>query len=126
MRDGDLPHILVIDDDELVSEYLGALLEVENYAVKVMNDSLEALAYFKEHPDSFDLVITDQVMPKMTGIEVAQAILELRPAMQVVLITGYSEKISAENAVSFGLKGFFLKPINEEPFLKKVSELLSN
>lgn len=117
-------NILVVDDDELVAEYLGALLEAENYTAKVMNNSPAALTCFIENPDAFDLVITDQVMPELTGVELAQAMIALRPALPVILITGYSETISAENATSFGLKGFFLKPMDEAELLSKISQLL--
>lgn len=118
-------HILVVDDDELVSEYLGALLEAESYEVKVLNEPAVALEYFKAHPNEFDLIITDQVMPGLTGLEIVESILKLRPDMPVLLITGYSEKISAENAKSFGISGFFPKPINENLFLDKINNLLS-
>lgn len=118
--------ILVVDDDELVSEYLGALLEAESYEVVVLNEPVAALKYFKEHPDDFDLIITDQVMPGLTGVEISKAILELRPAMPILLITGYSEKITAENAKSFGLSGFFSKPINEDLFLNEISNLVAS
>ncbi|MFK5914386.1 MAG: response regulator [Woeseiaceae bacterium] len=116
--------ILVVDDDELVSEYIGALLEAENYDVKVLNEPLEAVKYFEAHPDEFDLIVTDQVMPGITGVEVAQAILKLRPNLPILLVTGYSERISAMNAESFGLSGFFSKPINENLFLDKIHELV--
>ncbi len=118
-------HILVVDDDELVSEYLGALLEAESYDVTVLNEPAAALEHFHEHPDDFDLVVTDQVMPGLTGVEIAQSILKLRPDLPILLITGYSEKISAENAASFGLSGFFPKPINEILFLERVSALVT-
>ena len=118
-------HILVVDDDELVSEYLGALLEAEDYKVMVVNEPATALEYFNEHPDDFDLIVTDQIMPGLTGVEVAQSILKLRPKLPILLITGYSEKISAENAESFGLSGFFPKPINENLFLDKISNLIT-
>ena len=118
-------HILVVDDDELVSEYLGALLEAESYEVTVLNEPAAALEYFKQHPDDFDLIVTDQVMPGLTGVEIAQSILAVRPDLPILLITGYSEKISAQNAESFGLSGFFSKPINENLFLDKVSHLVT-
>lgn len=118
-------HILVVDDDELVSEYLGALLEAESYDVMVLNEPAAALDYFKAHPDDFDLIVTDQVMPGLTGVEIAQSMLSVRPNLPILLITGYSEKISAENAESFGLSGFFPKPINENLFLDKVSNLVA-
>ena len=118
-------HILVVDDDELVSEYVSALLEAENYDVTVVNDSAAALEHFKSRPDYFDLIVTDQVMPGLTGVEIAKCILELRPDVPILLITGYSEKISAENAASFGLSGFFPKPINENLFLDKINNLIA-
>lgn len=117
-------NILVVDDDELVSEYLGALLEAESYDVMVLNEPVAALKYFHDHADDFDLIITDQVMPGLTGIEIAQSILKIRPNLPILLITGYSQKINAENAKSFGLSGFFSKPINESLFLDKISDLL--
>jgi len=116
--------ILVVDDDELVSEYLGALLEAESYEVVVKNEPFAALEYFHAHADDFDLIITDQVMPGLTGVEIAQEILKVRPSLPVLLITGYSKKISADNAESFGLSGFFSKPINESLFLDKISNLV--
>lgn len=117
-------HILVVDDDELVSEYLSALLEAEGYTAKIMNDSVMALKYFTENAAEFDLVITDQVMPGMMGVELTESILKIRPDIPVVLITGYSETISAENAASFGVKRFFLKPIHEKSLLLAIKELL--
>jgi len=91
----------------------------------VLNEPAVALEYFKQHPDDFDLIVTDQVMPGLTGVEIAQSMLKLRPDLPILLITGYSEKISADNAKSFGLSGFFSKPINESLFLDKISDLVA-
>ena len=118
-------HILVVDDDELVSEYLCALLESQDYDVTVLNEPAAALEHFKAHPDDFDLIVTDQIMPGLTGVEIAQSMLAVRPKLPILLITGYSEKISADNAASFGLSGFFPKPINENLFLDKVNHLIA-
>ena len=118
-------HILIVDDDELVAEYLCALLESESYGVTVLNESTAALEYFKANPDDFDLIVTDQIMPGLTGVEIAQSMLALRPELPILLITGYSEKICADNAESFGLSGFFPKPINEGLFLDKVNHLIA-
>lgn len=117
--------ILVVDDDELVSEYLCALLEAESYDVTVLNEPAAALKHFKAHPDDFDLIVTDQIMPGLTGVEIAQSMLALRPKLPILLITGYSKKICAENAESFGLSGFFPKPIDENLFLDKVNALVA-
>jgi DNA-binding NtrC family response regulator len=116
--------IMVVDDDMLVGEYLAALLTSEDYDVKVLNQPIEALQYFTDNPDDFDLVITDQIMPELTGIEISQEIIKIRPNTPVLLITGYCEKITADNAKLFGLSGFFSKPINEELFLNEISQLI--
>ncbi len=116
--------ILVVDDDELVSEYVAALLEAEGFDVTVMNDPLAARDYFRDNPDEFELVITDQVMPGLTGVEMAQDMMKIRPEVPVLLITGYSERITPDNAASFGLSGFFSKPINEHQFLDKIHTLV--
>ena len=77
-------NILVVDDDELVSEYLGALLEAESYEVTVLNEPFAALDYFHAHADDFDLIITDQVMPGLTGVEITQEILKVRPSLPIL------------------------------------------
>ena len=67
---------------------------------------LEALATFKNAPEAFDLVITDQTMPGMTGIDMAREMLRIRPKLPIILCTGYSSTVSAEKARAVGIKGF--------------------
>lgn len=117
--------ILVVDDDELVSAYIEALLESESYQVTVFNQPREALQTFSNNPDNYDLVITDQVMPDLSGVEIAQAVNRLRPGKPVLLITGYSEGVNEDNAASFGLSGYFAKPIDEVEFLKTINSLVT-
>lgn len=115
--------ILLLDDDELVAEYLADLLQAEGYQVAVYNDSALAVSDFQSMQDNFDLVITDQMMPGMTGVEVAASILQQRPDMPIFLITGYSEKVNLNNASTFGFKSYFSKPINEDAFLSQIRQL---
>ena len=70
----------------------------------------EALALLRANPDGFEAVITDQAMPKMTGVELAREIRTIRPLLPVILATGFSEQITEYNAASQGLRGFLTKP----------------
>ena len=65
---------------------------------------------FSENPSQFDLVITDQTMPFMTGEDLGKEIMRIRPDIPVILCTGYSDLISSEKAMAMGFRGFIMKP----------------
>ena len=104
-------HILLIDDEELLVEMGKRMLERLGYRVTSQTDSIKALATFQNQPQEFDLVITDQTMPGMTGSRLAQKMLLVRPDLPIILCTGYSNLISDEKARSLGIKGFAMKPL---------------
>jgi PAS domain S-box-containing protein len=103
--------ILFIDDEELLTEMGQTMLERLGYSVTTKMSSVEALATFKNKPDAFDLVITDQTMPGMTGVDLARRMLHIRPDLPIILYTGYSSQISKEDVKSCGIKGFAMKPL---------------
>jgi CheY-like chemotaxis protein len=103
--------ILFLDDEELLSEVGKSMLERLGYQVTVRSSSLEALTTFQNQPEMFDLVITDQTMPGMTGSDLARRMLQIRPGMPIILCTGYSSLITEEKARSLGIKGFAMKPL---------------
>ena len=113
--------LLIIDDSDEILTVLTNFFTKKKFKVVSASNGLDALKHIEKKDARFDLIITDQVMPGLTGVEISQKILELRPSIPILLITGYSEKITAENAKSFGLSGFFSKPINEDLFLNKIS-----
>jgi CheY-like chemotaxis protein len=82
--------VLVVDDDVLVLMNTSALLEDLGHVVLEANSGAEALDIFQREP-GIDLVITDQAMPSMTGIQLIASIKALRPDMPIVLATGYGE-----------------------------------
>jgi PAS domain S-box-containing protein len=82
--------ILAVDDDSLVLMNTVALLEDLGHQVVCASSGDAALALLTDHPE-LDLVITDQVMPKMTGLQLRDAIRKLRPALPVIIATGYAE-----------------------------------
>ncbi len=105
-------HILLIDDEEEIIEMLEKMLGHFGYQITTKTCSEEALTLFCSEPNRFDLVITDQTMPKITGIELTRKVRELRPDIPVILCTGFSELITEEKLKALGVKEYIMKPIH--------------
>ena len=117
-------HLLFIDDEPMLAELGQAMLERLGYQVTTRTNSLDALVAFQNQPESFDLVITDQTMPGMTGIDLARRILQIRPGMPIILCTGYSSLISEEMAKAAGIKGFAFKPLAKKDLGEMIRKIL--
>jgi len=115
-------HILFIDDEEMLIELGQTVLQRLGYHVTTKRNSLDALTAFQNQPDSFDLIITDQTMPGMTGINLARRIRQIRPHMPIILCTGYSSLIDHDKAKAAGINGFAFKPLTK----KVIGELIRN
>lgn len=102
--------ILFVDDEEPILKLGKQMLEYLGYSVTTRVSSLEALETFRSQPAHYDLIITDQTMPKMTGAELAREILFIRPGIPIILCTGYSEAINQEGARAIGIREFVAKP----------------
>ena len=89
-----------------------------------LTDSVEALKIFMEDPQRFDLVITDQTMPKMTGDVLAQQLFEIRSDFPVILCTGFSHSITPEKAKAIGIRDFLMKPIITSDLARMVRKTL--
>ena len=85
--------ILLIDDEQQIIDIERQILERLGYTVTAKTDSQEALEEFAAQPDHFDLVITDMTMPKMTGDQLAQQMMNIKPQIPVILCTGFNEAI---------------------------------
>jgi CheY-like chemotaxis protein len=94
------------------------------YSVTVKKSSLEALNTFTNQPEAFDLVITDQTMPGMTGFDMARRMLQIQPRMPIILCTGYSNQVSEEKATTSGIKGYILKPLVRNDFAALIRKVL--
>ena len=102
--------ILFVDDEEIMVNSVRNMLQHLGYKVTAVMDSQEALNLFSADPSQFDLVMTDQTMPLMTGEELGKAIMGLRSGTPVILCTGYSDLISSERAMVAGFRGYIMKP----------------
>lgn len=116
--------ILYIDDEIDLISPVKAMLEKLGYTVTVNTSSVDALELFKKNPHDFDLVITDQTMPDMTGKDLAVQLRSVRQDIPVILCTGYSDQINEESALSMGISSFLLKPILISDISKIIREVL--
>ena len=74
-------------------------------------NSQEALEIFRTNPERFDLVITDQTMPQLTGLDLSRELLQINPQLPVIICTGYSESLTPEKARTLGIGEIIMKPI---------------
>ncbi|MDH5575374.1 MAG: response regulator [Nitrospirota bacterium] len=110
-----IPHgketILFVDDEETIVRLGKELLSPLGYRVEVHTNSQEALNAFRQDPQRFDLVITDQTMPGLTGEALSRELLRLRPELPIILCTGFSHIMTAEKAKALGIQAYLMKPL---------------
>ncbi len=116
--------ILFIDDEAAITEAGRTALERLGYRVTPATDSAKALHMFLQDPMQFDLVITDQAMPNLTGVALAELILKARSDIPIILATGYSETVSPKKAEEMGIMGFIMKPVTREEMAETVRRVL--
>lgn len=121
---GNKERILVVDDEPDLLEIEGSLLTRLGYTVSTETKSPEALETFRAEPESFDLIITDQTMPNLTGDELARAMLKIRPGIPIILCTGYTSTLSTDEAYAIGIKEFLAKPLSERDIAETVRHIL--
>jgi len=116
--------ILFVDDEKALVDIGVQLLEHLGYQVVGRTSSIEALEAFRNQPEKFDLVVSDQTMPNMTGEMLAKELIRIRPDIPIVLCTGYSEIISEEKAAALGIKKLIMKPILMREISQTIRQIL--
>jgi PAS domain S-box-containing protein len=102
--------IMLIDDEEIQIRSWTPALERLGYSVTAITDSTEALEAIRREPGRYDLVLTDQTMPRMTGVRLAEEVMRVRPDLPVILCTGFSEDVDEDRAQSLSIREFLMKP----------------
>ena len=116
--------ILMVDDEKSLVEVGCRALEHLGYQAVGTTSPNEALQLFKDDPRSFGLVITDYTMPQTTGIKLAEQLLAIDPELPIILCTGYSEHISAQQSRRLGISQLLIKPINLAELGRAVDQAL--
>jgi PAS domain S-box-containing protein len=117
--------ILLVDDDDFILRSSAELLSDCGFSVKTCPNGEEALSMFKSAINDFDLVITDQTMPKLTGIDLSKQILELRSDIPIIFCSGYTGMVDEKDVLATGIRVYLKKPTNPSQLLKAVNELLA-
>ncbi|MDR3628990.1 MAG: ATP-binding protein [Desulfocapsaceae bacterium] len=116
--------ILLVDDEELVVAVAADMLKVLGYEVVAVHESPEALKVFRAQSDRFQLIISDQTMPCMTGMELAAELLKIRPDIPIILCTGYLDQKIGEAARAIGIKKIMAKPFVMQELASSLRDLL--
>ncbi|SHJ08790.1 PAS domain S-box-containing protein [Malonomonas rubra DSM 5091] len=116
--------VLFVDDDEMIASMAQSALSGMGYQVTTLTDSHEALKLFTDDPGRFDLVITDQTMPEMTGRDLILQLKQVRSDIPTIICTGYSSKVDEAEAEKLGADIFLMKPMELPELLKTVRQVL--
>jgi CheY-like chemotaxis protein len=103
--------VLVVDDDGDILDMVTTGLDRLGYEAAGVGDAQEALAAYRADPTAWDVVISDQVMPRMKGLQLLAAMRALNPGQRFILCTGFSDSASEQSARAAGVDGYFLKPV---------------
>ncbi|MGB3212841.1 MAG: response regulator [Desulforhopalus sp.] len=120
----DWERLLVVDDDPDLTVMLRKILERAGYTVDAFTNSRKALEAYLADPAGFDMIITDQNMPGMTGEQLALETLRVRPEIPVILCTGYSDHIDERKAAEAGIRAYLAKPVSMETLTETVRHVL--
>ena len=116
--------ILLAEDEQDVREVAREFLESGGYTVIEARDGAEALKRVEKYEDAIDLLVTDMVMPGMTGQELSTRLLQSRPEIRVLYMSGYSERAAADSARGDSSMRLLAKPFSRWALLRAVHEIL--
>lgn len=119
----ELGTILLVDDEEMVARVTALGLQRQGYRVIKHLDSRVALTDFIQTPDLFDVVITDQIMPHMSGVRLARKIHGVRPNIPVILITGVRDSFNDQQTMEAGIAQIVLKPVSHRDLADVVEKV---
>ncbi len=117
-------HVLIVEDEPHISKLYQEFIKEYGYQTTACEDGKQALEAFDDPNNSFDLVLTDQSMPHITGKELSLILLNKQPELPIIMCTGYSEVISEELAKDIGIKHYFLKPASLTKLMEAIDNLL--
>ncbi|HEY8551523.1 MAG TPA: PAS domain S-box protein [Vicinamibacterales bacterium] len=119
------PHVLLVEDEELIAALSKRQLEDQGFRVTACTSSLQALEEFRARPSAFDVVVTDNTMPRMTGMALAQEMLRLRPGTRILLVSGLAETLDPGVLYAKGISGILAKPHTGRELAEAVRGLIA-
>jgi signal transduction histidine kinase/ActR/RegA family two-component response regulator len=120
-----LARILFVDNEVEIIRMASFMLKSLGYEAVTTSESREALKLFRQDPEGFDLVITDQVMPEMSGSELSKELLAIRPDIPIILCTGFIEKVTPEEIRAIGVRELLFKPVERRDLSAAINRVLA-
>ncbi|MDX9762728.1 MAG: MASE3 domain-containing protein [Desulfomonilia bacterium] len=116
--------ILLVDDEAIILSSVSKVLKILGYEVTPAGSGADALSLFSANPDAYDLVITDQTMPQMTGVDLATEITGIRPGVPVILCSGFSDTVSEKKLADSGIRALLSKPADMQELKSAIEKAL--
>ena len=116
--------VVLVEDEDMVRKLACELLEESGYRVLTANGGEQAIELFKAHEERIDLLITDVVMPKMSGKEVAEELRNAHPETKVLFMSGYTDQAIVHHGIVDSHIAFIQKPFSENALTRKVRDVL--
>jgi CheY-like chemotaxis protein len=117
--------VLFVDDEAVLTRLWHTVLTRLGYDVTTCTDSEEALRLFRDAPERYDIVVTDQAMPGLTGDALIQELRRLRPDLPVVLCTGFSHTMTSQKAQTLDINVFLMKPMGTDDLVRAIQQALT-
>jgi CheY-like chemotaxis protein len=118
--------IMIVDDEQDIVEVLSRGLERLGYQTVGIDDPVLALASFEADPDSWDVLLTDQMMPGMTGVQLIAKIRKIKPGIKVICCTGYSKELKLDRASRGGADIVLLKPVTAKDVARQIRLMMQS
>jgi CheY-like chemotaxis protein len=115
--------VLLVEDEASLRDLLRETLEGSGYFTLVARDGAEALQIVEDYANSIQLIVTDVIMPGMTGPRIVELVAQNRPQIKVLYISGYSDAVTRHGLTGPG-RAFLSKPFSPEVLLRRMRELL--
>ncbi len=115
--------ILLVDDERISREVAAHLLKSGGYEVTTASLPSEAIEIYKEHQDSFDVVVLDMLMPEMTGKELFVELKAMNPGIKAILLSGFGKNTDLKEALDLGVCQYLQKPVSRQILLDTVLEI---
>jgi DNA-binding response OmpR family regulator len=113
--------VLLVEDEESISRLLKEAVADSFYTFLIAKDGLEGIALFKKLKP--DIVITDIMMPRMSGLEMAQELRKINPDIHIIILSAFSEKEKLLSAIDIGINKYFLKPFDTDELLDYIQSI---
>ncbi len=117
-------HILIVEDEPHIANLYREFIEEFDYQTSICLDGEQALSLFSTNPADFDLVLTDQTMPNISGNELSSQLLKVNPTIPIIMCTGHGTETEKQIAIDIGIKRYLVKPVNLPNLVNEIENLL--